>query len=176
VSDYKELLEGRNPVRGDLLLVHEDLIESNKKQFGALHRSLQCLLLANEPSDVLSEIPLSSINTLDSGTLPDVRFVSAFPRNYAPDLPGVPTHLRTLGMVAASPSSSRRVSSSSFRDWAPWAAESQMMSSDYPDDVDPEAVFTDRLARVLENLNERTGNRVRTVRRTQTEPEAPKRG
>lgn len=176
VSDYKELLEGRSPVRGDVLLVHEDLIESNKKQFGTLHRSIQCLVLANDPSDVLTGRPLASDTVMETGTLPDVRFASSFPRNYAPDFPGVPTHLRTLGMVAASPSSARKIPTSSFSDWVRPAASSQMISSDYGNDVEPELVFTERLARILVSLNERAGERVRTVHRAQGDSDEQRRG
>jgi hypothetical protein len=165
VSDFKSLSRGISPIASEVSIAREDLLESNKKQFAALHRSVQCLILSGGPRDVISGEELNC-DSLDSGALPPVRFASAFPRGFTSVSGEAGLHLRTLGLVAAGSRSARRVTASHFEDWDLEAAGTQMFDFSGRAATEPGAVLARRASAVISQLNSRSVTRFHSVERT----------
>jgi len=162
VADYKALLSGKNPVPGRAVLVREDLIECNKKQFGSLHRAFLCLLASCHPRDLCTGEPLES-GEFERERFPDVRTTSLFQRDATEKGPAA-LHLRTLGMVLASQESERLISTLSMRDVSEEVLASQLVPRRV--DIQPsEQVLASRLRSAVNRLIELTESDFRLVER-----------
>jgi hypothetical protein len=106
VRAYKDLRDDPEQFR-TITLVAENLLESNKKQFGAIHRAILCFLASRDPLDLDTGRPLSDIGA--TGIAPEVGALSVFQRDSTS--PDDSLHLRTLGMVLVSGRMARKHSS-----------------------------------------------------------------
>lgn len=150
VSDYKALLAGDFPswARGPLTLIREDLLECNRKQFGALHRSITSRIASRRPTDPVSGHILDW-HTLDRGEVPDIVLASVFPRGHAEDSQA---HLFSLAMVLTMKESVRRVASSTFESLDRSALSQQLVPDTIGDATTPSGFVRGRLENLVADL------------------------
>lgn len=153
VAAYKSLKADTGYV-SQVTLVKDDLLQSNKKQFGAIHRAFMSFLAARDPLDVDTEDRL--VQAAGSGLVPDVGTLSVFPRRPASASSGNQgddgLHLRTLSNFLVSGPDERKYPWVDISDYPPQTLERQLISSQTAAPEAPEEFLEMRLANLISAL------------------------
>lgn len=158
VEDFGALLKGRSEPTGEIVLDKEVLLNANRRQYGALHRGLVCLLATQEPLDPFQQ-SRNVTEILEDGEDSPVA-VSLFSR----DLPSFSSadHLLTLGMVLTTKRSARGENRVDIATLDPLVRSSQLLpNGDHS--WDGKVLLTERLRFIALAIEEATGSPTRVA-------------
>ncbi|MGT2463650.1 GmrSD restriction endonuclease domain-containing protein [Sinomonas atrocyanea] len=139
VEDYDKLAKGEASSVGEILLDPEVLFAANRRQFGAIHRGLICLMATNDPIDPFTHQQLRTVvDDSDEEAIP----ITFLDREQT--FSGMPGHLLTLGMVLTTKRASRGEGRVSLGDLDSTVLRSQLMPTDAAS-LSPAVLFGQRL-------------------------------
>lgn len=156
VEDYESLLSREPRPLGEIQLDREIYLTLTRRQYGATHRGVLCLLASGEPLDPFDETAITHTSGEDA-TLPDVGTVSFI---------GDPSQTRnaqalTLGTVLAWGHNARTHSTVDFETLAPAVRQSQYVP--LFEAANFAGIMSARLEAISKALSQRAGVKVRIV-------------